>query len=144
MPVNILYCEGVAKSPDMQLISAIVPPGCVVRPIGSKQGLAQRILGGLDVRAGSTIAGLRDRDFDDDDSPPSGNPRNWQIADAGKQIFLGWYWERKEIENYLIDPKIVKRSLGDNAPPASDYRIALQQSGEKIAAYTAARITLSL
>jgi hypothetical protein len=142
--VNILYCEGVAKSPDMRVISAIVPPGCVVRPIGSKQGLAQRILGGKDVRTGSVIAGLRDRDFDDDDSPPRGNPRDWYITDRGKQTSLGWYWERKEIENYLIDPKVVKRTLGNNAPPASDYRAALQQSAEKIAAYTAARITLSL
>jgi hypothetical protein len=85
-----------------------------VRPIGSKQGLAQRILGGKDVRAGSAmlqgsryaIAGLRDRDFDDDDSPPTANPRNWYITDARQQISLGWYWERKEIENYLIDPKV--------------------------------------
>ncbi len=65
MSVNILYCEGVANSPDVRIISAIVPPGCVVRPIGSKQGLAQRILGAQDVRTGSTVAGLRDRDFDD-------------------------------------------------------------------------------
>ncbi|MUG93466.1 hypothetical protein F7734_13920 [Scytonema sp. UIC 10036] len=100
MPVNILYCEGVAKSPDVRVISAIVPPGCVVRPIGSKQGFAQRILGGKDVRTGSTIAGLRDRDFDDDDSSPSAHPRNWYITDGGTQVPLGWYWERKEIENY--------------------------------------------
>jgi hypothetical protein len=144
VPVNILYCEGVAKSPDVRVISAIVPPGCVVRPIGSKQGLAQRILGGKDVRTGSTIAGLRDRDFDDDDSLPSGNPRNWYITDGGTQVSLGWYWERKEIENYLIDPKVVRRSLKDKAPPASDYHAVLRQSAEKIAAYTAARITLSL
>ena len=144
MPVNILYCEGIAKSPDVRIISAIVPPGCVVRPIDSKQGLAQRILGGKDVRIGSTVAGLRDRDFDDDDSLPSGHPRDWYITDGGTQAFLGWYWERKEIENYLIDPKVVRRSLGDNAPPISEYRAVLQQSAEKITAYTAARITLSL
>jgi len=142
--VNILYCEGVAKSPDVRIISAIVPPGCVVRPIGSKQGLAQRILGGKDVRTGSTVAGLRDRDFDDDDSVPSGHPRDWYITDGGTQASLGWYWERKEIENYLIDPKVVRRSLGDNALPVSEYRAVLQQSAEKITAYTAARITLSL
>lgn len=140
----ILPLCNVAKIPDVRVISAIVPPGCVVRPIGSKQGLALRILGGKDVRPGSAIAGLRDRDFDDDDSLSTGNPRNWFIINAAKQISLGWYWERKEIENYLIDPKVVKRSLGDNAPPASDYRLALQQSADKIAVYTAARITLSL
>ncbi len=57
---------------------------------------------------------------------------------------LGWYWERKEIENYLIDPKVVKRALGENSPPPEEYRAALQASASKIAAYTAARITLSL
>ena len=77
MPVNILYCEGVSKSPDLRVLSTILPPGCVVRPIGSKQGLAQRILGARDVRSGSTIAGLRDRDFDNDDSPQSGSRRDW-------------------------------------------------------------------
>ncbi|MFB2769055.1 hypothetical protein ACE1AT_07120 [Pelatocladus sp. BLCC-F211] len=144
MPVNILYCEGIAKSPDVRLLSLIIPPSCVVRPIGSKQGLAQRILGAKDIRTGSTIAGLRDRDFDDDQSPPQGTPRNWHITEGGKQIPLGWYWERKEIENYLVDPKVVKQALGEEAPPLEEYRQALKASAQKIAVYTAARITLSL
>ncbi len=144
MPVNILYCEGVAKSADVRVLSAIVPPGCLVRPIGSKQGLAQRILGAKDIRTGSTVAGLRDRDFDDDDSPPTRTPRNWQIMDGSTQVILGWYWERKEIENYLIDPKVIRRALGNDAPPAEEYRAAIQTSAQKIAAYTAARITVSL
>ncbi|WP_026736184.1 hypothetical protein [Fischerella sp. PCC 9605] len=144
MPVNILYCEGVAKSPDVRVLSVIIPPGCVVRPVGSKQGLAQRILGAKDVRTGSTIAGLRDRDFDDDQSPPQAAPRNWHITEGGKQVPLGWYWERKEIENYLIDSKVVGRALGEEAPPLEEYRQALKASAQKIAVYTAARITLSL
>lgn len=144
MPVNILYCEGISKSPDVQVLGAILPSGCVVRPAGSKQGLAQRILGAKDVISGSVIAGLRDRDFDHDDSPPSGTPRDWYITENNRQVPLGWYWERKEIENYLIDPKVVKRALGEDAPPAEEYRAALQNSASKIAAYTAARIALSL
>ncbi len=144
MPVNILYCEGISKSPDVQVLGAILPSGCVVRPAGSKQGLAQRILGAKDVISGSVIAGLRDRDFDHDDSPPSGTPRDWYITENNRQIPLGWYWERKEIENYLIDPKVVKRALGEDAPPAEEYRAALKNSASKIAAYTAARIALSL
>ena len=144
MPVNILYCEGVAKSPDVRVISAIIPPGCIVRPIGSKQGLAQRILGAKDVRTGSTVAGLRDRDFDNDDSSPTATPRDWYITEAATQVALGWHWERKEIENYLIDPKVVKKALGNDAPPIEQYRTALQASAQKIGAYTAARITLSL
>ncbi|MDF5713327.1 MAG: hypothetical protein PUP93_05425 [Rhizonema sp. NSF051] len=144
MPVNILYCEGVPKSPDVRVLSTILPPGCLVKPIGSKQGLAQRILGTKDIKSGSVIAGLRDRDFDNDDSPPSGTPRDWYIIENNIQVSLGWYWERKEIENYLIDPKVVRRALGDDAPPPEEYRQALQNSAFKIAAYTAARIALSL
>jgi hypothetical protein len=142
--VNILYCEGVAKSPDVRVIGAIIPPGCIVRPIGSKQGLAQRILGAKDVRTSSTVAGLRDRDFDNDDNQPTATPRDWYITEAGTRVALGWYWERKEIENYLIDPKVVKKALGGDAPPMEQYRAALTASAQKIGAYTAARITLSL
>lgn len=144
MPVNILYCEGASKSPDLRVLSTILPPGCVVKPIGSKQGLAQRILGAGDVRSGSIIKGLKDRDFDDDDSPPTGTPRNWYITENNTQIQIGWSWERKEIENYLLDPKVVRRSLGSLAPLPDEYHAALQKSAEKIAAYTAARIALSL
>ncbi|MFK0731762.1 MAG: hypothetical protein ACIWVG_11480 [Gloeotrichia echinulata HAB0833] len=144
MSISILYCEGFAKSPDVRVISAIIAPGCVVKPIGSKQGLALRILGAKDARAGMTIAGLRDRDFDDDDSLPQGQPRDWWVTQNNIKVSLGWYWERKEIENYLLDPKVVKRSLSNDAPPIGEYTTALQASAEKIGAYTAARITLSL
>jgi hypothetical protein len=116
----------------------------VVRPVGSKQGLAQRILGARDVRSNSVIAGLRDRDFDDDDSPPTGTPRQWNITDNTQTVQIGWSWERKEIENYLIDPKVVRRALGSKAPSINEYRVALQNSAEVIANYTAARIALSL
>lgn len=39
---------------------------------------------------------------------------------------------------------MVKRALGDDAPPPEEYRVALQNSASKIAAYTVARIALSL
>lgn len=144
MPVNILYCEGVAKSFDLRVLSTILPPGCLVKPIGSKQGLAQRIIGARDVRSGSIIAGLKDRDFDNDDSPPTGTPRNWYVTENNTPIQIGWSWERKEIENYLLDPRVVRRALDSIAPPPNEYREALQASASKIAAYTAARIALSL
>ncbi|RUT09534.1 hypothetical protein DSM106972_000280 [Dulcicalothrix desertica PCC 7102] len=60
--------------------------------------------------------------------------RNLYITEGGTQVLLGWYWERKEIENYLIDPKVFKKALGSNAPPASEYRAALLASAEKIGA----------
>lgn|GEM_PF-547166 len=144
MSVNILYCEGAPGGIDIRLILNIVPKSCKIEPIGSKQGFAQRILGTIDARAGLTIAGLKDRDFDDNDSPPKHEPRNWtfKINNQGKN--LGWIWERKEIENYLIDPEVVRRALRQEAHQANEYRKALEDSANKIHAYTAARIALSL
>lgn len=59
-------------------------------------------------------------------------------------VRIGWYWERVELENYLIDPVVVQRALGDRNPSPDSYRFALQSSAESIAEYTAARTALSL
>ena len=56
---------------------------------------------------------------------------------------IGWLWQRKEIENYLLDPEIVRRALRRKAPPMDKYKAALKESAETIAAYTAARTALS-
>jgi hypothetical protein len=128
----------------VQILHNIVPNSCRVKPIGSKHGFHQRILGARNVQQNNfTIAGIKDRDFDNDDSVPTDNPHNWYATDNNKKVQIGWYWDRKEIENYLIDPKVVKRSLGSKAPPLDEYKAALQASAKKIANYTAARIALS-
>jgi len=70
MPVNILYCEGDDKSIDVQILSLIVPKDCLVKPIGSKHGFRHRILGARNAQKNASIAGLKDRDFDENDSMP--------------------------------------------------------------------------
>lgn len=142
MPVNILYCEGGPKSPDIRVLSIILAGACVLEPAGGKYGFGDRILGARKTRASDAIAGLGDRDFDDDDASPHGAPRDWQI-DAGKTK-LGWRWERKEIENYLIDPVVVAHALGSSAPNPAEYHASLQAAADAVADYTAARIALSL
>jgi hypothetical protein len=57
---------------------------------------------------------------------------------------FGWRWTRKEIENYLIDPDVVSRSLGARAPDPNEYRIALERARDRIGTYQAARHALSL
>jgi hypothetical protein len=114
---------------------------CVVDPVGGKYGFGNHIRLARAVYKSEAIAGLRDRDFDDEDTSITNAPREWHVE--GGALWLGWYWERNSIENYLIDPVVVERALGAKAPPASDYRSALQTSAESLADYTAARLALS-
>lgn len=143
MPVNRLYCEGASKSPDIGVIRSLLAGiSTDIKPVGTKSGLEKRILGARDVIPSS--AGIRDRDFDNDENIPTGSPRNWSIQDNQNTVLIGWSWERKEIENYLIDPQVVNRALGSQAPSPNEYHAALQTSAEEIADYTAARTALSV
>jgi hypothetical protein len=141
MPVSVLYCEGGPKSPDMRVLSAILAGVCAIKPAGSKYGFGQGIRLARAVTPGVMVAGLRDRDFDADETPPVLAPRPWLVDNNA--LWLGWYWERTEIENYLADPEVVRRALGARAPNAQSYEATLRESAESIAAYTAARTALS-
>jgi hypothetical protein len=144
MPVGTLFVEGMAKAPEQTVLRQIVPTGCVVTPGGSKTGLADQVRGVRRARGlgGGVVAALRDRDFDQDSSAPQGAPRTW-VAGRAKD-WIGWTWERVEIENYLIDPVVVAAALGQRAPDPAKYERALDDAAQRIAAYTAARTALSL
>ncbi len=142
MSMNILYCEGVLGGPDVIVLRKILTGISNVNPVGSKYGFGQKILLSREFYSGSIVAGIRDRDFDDDTTLPIGEPREWCVEN--NTVCLGWYWERKEIENYLIDPVVVQHALGAKAPEEQAYRAALNESAETIADYTAARIALSI
>ncbi len=146
MSVNILYCEGGKNSPDIRVLLNILSGVCIVRPAGSKYGLDRQIIfiKQENLLPSSIVAALKDRDFDSDESLPLNSPRNWLTRVHSQNIQVGWSWERKEIENYLIDPEVVSRALGSKAPPIEDYRAALEESAKNIADYTAARVALSL
>ena len=130
MPVDLVYCKGGPKSPDTRVIRAILARvTCTVESIGSKYGFGQRLLLSRDARPNSRIAGLRDRDLDD--LEPTNALREWSVESG--TVWMGWYWERVEIENYLIDPIIVQRALGRRAPADEADRTALQASAKAIA-----------
>jgi hypothetical protein len=141
VPVNLLYCEGGPKSPDIRILSALVSGPCTVAPHGGKYGLGDRIRLAREIKRESNVAGLRDRDFDTSAANPTLSPIEWRVDND--RLWLGWYWERVEIENYLIDPVVVTHALGPRAPTAPDYQSALQTAAEAIADYTAAWIALS-
>lgn len=127
MSVNILYCEGGKNSPDLRVLLNILSGICTVRPAGSKYGLDRQIIfiKQENFLPSSIVAALKDRDFDNDESLPVNSPRNWLVRVHNQDIQVGWSWERKEIENYLIDPEVVSHALGSKAPPIQDYRTAL-------------------
>jgi hypothetical protein len=135
--VTVLYCEGNAKSIDIQVIGQLIPKGCTVQAIGGKEyGFWDKVISDRSVFP--KLAGLGDRDLVCEASSVNELP----LRVMKGETHLGWVWERKEIENYLIDPRVVERALGRKAPPIEQYQNILKQAAETIAAYTAARTAL--
>lgn len=144
MPVTVLLCEGVAESPDARVLNKLLAGFCTIEPAGSKYGMDFRILARRQVSTTATVMGLRDADFDREWNSPVDKPAPWTKRMAGGDVeSLGWWWSRKEIENYLIDPEVVSRALGPRAPDAVEYRSALDRAARVLSEYTAARAALS-
>jgi hypothetical protein len=135
--LNVLYCEGNPKSFDIRLLQQLFPGICLIKPIGGKYGFEDKIIS--DRALNPKLAGLRDRDFDFRDISIANKPIEWFY----QKVQIGWSWERKEIENYLIDPEVVRLALRLKAPRMDEYKSALQRYAETISAYTAARTALS-
>lgn len=140
MPVNLLLCEGGPNSPDVRLLSKLLAGQCEVRPMGGKQGMGDRIKARRE-NLGNTVYGMLDGDFLTDWEMPKDKPRLWTVNN--RAVHLGWRWERKEVENYLIDPEVVHRALGNASPPKDEYKNALDAARDEIAIYQAARTALS-
>lgn len=139
MPVTQLYCEGGSEGTDIRIVSQIAPRNCVVRAIGSKNRLAESVV--ADRRVNPALAGLVDRDFDCVESVIVQQP----IKLFENSTHVGWSWERKEIENYLLDPIIVAKTCIPQKYKFTieEYQRALQQAAVKLKFYTAARTALS-
>lgn len=140
MPVNLLLCEGNAGSPDMRVLGKLLAGRCEVRPFGGKYGMGDRVKGGREAMGRDTVFGILDGDYPGKWDRPAGTPRPWIASDG---TVLGWRWERKEIENYLVDPAVVARALGTNAPARADYTAALEAARDRLSLYQAARAALS-
>lgn len=142
MPVSILFCEGGSGSPDVRVLRSILRGLPIqVKPQGPKYGLGAYIRAYRAAVGSVTIASIRDSDFDRDHVPPHGQTRAWRVEDD--RIWLGWYWERAEIESYLLDPILVERVLDPDRLSLDAYRSALTAAATQLADYTAARAALA-
>jgi hypothetical protein len=144
MPVGTLLCEGVPGGPDVVLLSALLGGQTLVLPSMGKYGMRNRVLARREYTPSASIFGLLDGDFCENWQPPKGKPSVWTGKDNTSIIPLGWRWERKEIENYLIDPAVVCPLLGTELPDPEGYKRALEAARDSLANYQAARWALSL
>ena len=143
MSLSVLFCEGVEKSPDVRVLTAILSGvNITIRSSGGKYGLGTRISAQREARNTNSIAGILDRDFDDSLEEPTNHSFSWHNNDG--QIIFGWRWERCEIENYLIDPVVVQRAMPSKFPGIEAYTQALQMAALNINTYSAARVALSI
>lgn len=143
MPVNLLLCEGGEKSPDIRVLRAILSGlNMTIRSSGGKYGLGTIILAQREAKNTPSIAGIIDRDFDASLDVPNSQPRVWQSND--NQTIFGWRWERCEIENYLIDPDVVRQAIPSRFPGISEFTQVLDQAAFGIHIYSAARAALSI
>jgi hypothetical protein len=141
--VNLLLCEGQAGSPDVRLLRSITRgvASVQIQPRGAKYGLGQFIRAYREVAPQTVVAGIRDSDFDRIHQLPAGQLRDWRIEND--RVWLGWFWERAEIENYLLDPAIVARAFPAQVIDPAWYQTALETAIRALLDYTAARATLS-
>ncbi|MBF0609834.1 MAG: hypothetical protein G8345_00525 [Magnetococcales bacterium] len=140
MPVTLLLCEGVPNGPDIVLLGKLLAGKCEIKAMGGKYGMGDRVMARQEVLGEGSVAGLLDRDFINPWQPPQYIPKPWTIS--GGHHRLGWYWERKEIENYLLDPLLIEK-LFNGIIDMDEYIKILNHARDTIANYQAARIALS-
>ena len=85
---------------------------------------------------------MLDRDFDSDNTLPNQTIRPWLVE--GNTLWLGWRWERKEIENYLLDPRVVRLAIPNFTLSETEYLHELRRAAQDLSVYTAARTALSI
>ena len=142
MPVSVLLCEGGDNSPDVRLLGVILRgTGVLIEPSGGKDGLPNLVRGRR--RQDHHVCGLADGDFPRKPEawtpPADAAPRAWIVQES----MLGWMWRRKEVENYFIDPDVLQRALGWDAPKKTEYVARLSALLDALGHATAARIALT-
>lgn len=142
MPLAQLLCEGGDNSPDVRVLGKLLFGICQVKPQGGKYGMGAKIIARREAFGQNCVFGILDGDFVKDWQEPSDKPKEWKTNDGS--VHFGWRWERKEIENYLIDPIVVGKALGENSLDILQYGTALELTKERISVYQAARTALSI
>ena len=136
----ILLCEGDSNGIDSIVLNKILD-NHTIHAVGSRFGMRHRIEVLRQV-LNQPVYSILDRDFVIQWTQPVNQPIAWEVTHNSQRIRLGWFWERKEIENYLIDPLVVERVFAPHIK-ISTYQSALKEARDKITIYQAARMTLS-
>ena len=139
----LLLCEGTESAADSVVLQKLCGKIVRVVPVGSRFGMKHRIEVLRKVQDFPAYA-ILDRDFPQKWESQSCLPIPWMTQENSISKCYGWYWERKEIENYLIDPIVVRESLGESVFDWNEYTDALKIARDKISSYQAARLTLSV
>ena len=103
--MSLLLCEGGVNSPDVRVLSKLLGGRCQLRPHGPRYGMGASIIARRDSIGRNEVFGILDGDFVESWQAPIDRPVEWRSSDG---TVFGWRWERKEIENYLIDPTVVE------------------------------------
>jgi hypothetical protein len=141
VPVSLLFCEGGERSPDVRVLARLLK-GIAIKPAGGKYGMGQRVLAHRDALGrANAVFGLLDGDFVERWQGSAQAPIKWE---TGNGVQLGWRWGRKEIENYLIDPEVVRRVIPAEQLSIEHYQVRLAHAAETVAVYQAARAALAI
>jgi hypothetical protein len=144
--VSVLFCEGGNNSPDVRLLGAILRgTGVLVLPSGGKDGFSNLIRGWR--RQDPRACGIVDGDFPrrpEAWSPSSEpGPRTWIARHDDVEVMLGWTWQRKEVENYFLDPDVLARAFRWGDAKKRDYIERLEGVFDTLGYVTAARMALT-
>jgi hypothetical protein len=149
----LLFCEGGVQSCDFRILKKLLKLTCHVVASGSTRGLRKRIDLARRIYNTESVYAIRDRDFPEKWTGVSQEVLDWITPDhLGVLKQWGWIWARREIENYLIDPIIVQKSLEVHVCQKNfdigffnldDYMFAVNSARDSIMIYQAARIALT-
>ena len=140
---GIILCEGNENGLDCLLLRKILGDQIRIVPVGSRFGMKHRVDTVRKILHQPVFA-ILDRDFPQNWESPKNSPVVWRGLENGSETLFGWFWERKELENYLLDPTVIKMILSDSNLGENGYDAALKAAGDAIGGYQAARIALSV
>lgn len=139
MPVALLLVEGQV---EVAVLSALCSPPLAIETAGGKSSLKPKT---RERRREKKITAcyLRDRDFDFDPPADRSQPQvdSQDTPEGSVSSVLGYRWCRHEIENYLLEPRLIEQALGWRQ---TDYIPVLLSVARQLCFYTAARWALGI
>ncbi len=134
MSVSVLLVEGKLDAEVLSPVLGTLPVRVTLEAVGSKSSLKPRARDRRQGPVGVSTCYVRDRDFDFDPPVDSSQPTVDSRQETGG--VLGWRWSRHELENYLLEPRLVEAATGWSA---ADFERELLAAARNLQHYNAAR-----